>query len=71
MIFKLIRSAKRLIATYRAATQLQDALKHLLETVEGDACCPTAYGMRVEDPEHPYHEDVTRARKALAVAGGL
>ena len=41
------------------------ALARLLSRVEGEVGDPGAYGCRIEDPDHPWHEDVMAARDAL------
>ncbi|MEI7608088.1 MAG: hypothetical protein WCJ64_11965 [Rhodospirillaceae bacterium] len=50
------------------AHELRDALERLLADVEAIACTPRCYGMPVEDPGHPFHDSVTAARNALAMA---
>jgi len=45
---------------------LRDALERLLADVEAICCDRLAYGMPVEDPDHPFHDSVTAARAALA-----
>ena len=41
------------------------ALSELLARVEGEVCDPAAYGYRIEDLDHPWHETVMNARDAL------
>ena len=48
--------------------KLHDALERLLADVEAICCDRLAYGMPVEDPDHPFHDSVTTARAALAKA---
>ena len=50
------------------AQDLRDALERLLADVEAIACTPKCYGMRVENPDHPFHDSVTTARAVLARA---
>ena len=47
---------------------LRDALEHLLADVEAICCDRLAYGMPVENPDHPFHDSVTAARAVLARA---
>ena len=42
-----------------------DAFAELLGQVESYECDPGAFGMPVEDEDHPWHETVLKARKAL------
>lgn len=51
-----------------SADDLREALELLLADVEAIACTPNAYGMPVEDPDHPFHASVTAARNALTKA---
>ncbi len=50
-------------------TDLREALERLLADVEAIACGRNSYGMPVEDPDHPFHDSVMAARKALARTG--
>lgn len=48
------------------ADELRAALEVLLADVEAIAGTPNAYGMPLEDPDHPFHDSVAAARHALA-----
>lgn len=44
------------------------AFEELLSRVEDEVCCRAAYGYEITDPDHHWHEDVTKARAAIARA---
>lgn len=46
--------------------EAMDALQLLLRDVEASACGREAYGMPVENEDHPFHVSVLRARNVLA-----
>ncbi|MFC7333071.1 MULTISPECIES: hypothetical protein [Azospirillaceae] len=46
---------------------LRDALEQLLADVEAIAGTPNAYGMPLEDPDHPFHSSAMAARTALSM----
>jgi len=50
--------------------EMYDALNLLLQDVEDVACGVNAYGMPVENEEHPFHESVLKARKVLSKLRG-
>lgn len=57
------------VALIVAAPSTLDALERLLAAVESRVGDALAYGCEITDPDHPWHEDVMKAREAVRAAG--
>lgn len=55
-----------LTAASAAITVVEDSLGLLLADVESSQCDVAAYGMPVENEDHPFYESVLQAREAQA-----
>lgn len=60
---------KKIAALEAKCAALQTALDHAMAIVNETAVPRMMYGMEVEDPQHPWHDDVMAIRRALESIG--